>query len=222
MHIGQSTWSYALSLKAEARVPALTSGVPFAHIGSRVAKELNVLCCHASRVLGTEFARPVFTIGVGNELFDLFFNSQNGYRGSYFRSPGAGMDVNLSFMRAIAPRLTEDPLSVKSALSRDYIRESLTTPSAKAWLAEHGKEIDQKCPACKGEWSSGSAGLASLAEIRNAKWEIASGQKAEWGRKAPYLSKLRVMGAFINDQHSEYVPHDKRFRANEIHEFGWS
>jgi hypothetical protein len=35
-------------------------------------------------------------------------------------------------------------------LAAEFIRESLRTPSAKAWLAEVGKEADGKCPYCKG------------------------------------------------------------------------
>jgi hypothetical protein len=102
------------------------------------------------------------------------------------------------------------------------IRESLATPSAKAWLAEHGKEIDRKCPGCQGEWSSGAAGPPDQAEIHNGAWEAASGQNAEWGRKAPYLTKLRVMGGFLSDRLHELVPHNKRFRAYDIHRYGWS
>jgi hypothetical protein len=99
------------------------------------------------------------------------------------------------------------------------MKESLATPSAKVWLAEHGKEIERKCPACKGEWSINSA---DGSEIRNGRWEMAAGQKAEWGRQAPYLTKLRFMGAFVDDRFAEYVPYDKRFRSNDISYFGWS
>lgn len=110
--------------------------------------------------------------------------------------------------------------SAKLDLSNEFIRESLVTLSAKVWLAEHGKELDRKCPGCKGEWSSGPIGPA---EILNSRWEKPrQGQKAEWGREAPYLTKLRIMGAFIDERHNELVPVDKRFRAYEIHQFGWS
>jgi hypothetical protein len=217
-----SHWSYALSSDHAVREPVLSSSVPFAELVSRITSELRVLCCHRSEIAGTDFRRPVYTLAVDRPLFDLFFNSVSGYRAAYFRSPGAGVDANVQLLTAISDRLTTDPESTRSELSPAFIRESLRTPSAKVWLAEHGKELDRKCPHCKGEWSSGTCGPPEVAEIRNGRWETAGGQNVEWGRKAPYLSKLRVMGAFLNDRCHELVPHDKRFRAYDIHRYGWS
>jgi hypothetical protein len=130
--------------------------------------------------------------------------------------------MNACFMRAVASRLIDDPRATNATLTRDFIRESLLSPSSKVWLAEAGKEIDARCDGCKGEWNVRSSGPGALAEILNDRWERTIGQKAEWGRKAPYLTKLRVMGAFLNERHDELVPFDKRFRAHEIHELGWS
>ncbi|WP_342130821.1 hypothetical protein [Hydrogenophaga sp. OTU3427] len=215
-------WSYALSVKEAVRLPLLSEDLTFAELTSKIVSGLRVLCCHRSEIAGTDFRRPVYTLDIGRPLFDSFFNSPFGYRAAYFRSPGAGLDANVQFLAAVAERLVSDPQSATAALSSEFIRESLRTPSAKAWLAEHGKEVDRKCPNCKGEWSIGACGSPELAEIRNGRWESTPGQNAEWGRKAPYLTKLRVMGAFLNDRYHELVPHDKRLRAYDIHQFGWS
>ncbi|NNB41716.1 hypothetical protein [Pseudomonas chlororaphis] len=224
MHKNRSTcsWVYSLREEASTRLPVLTAGTTFAEITQRIISEMSVLCCHYSEIVGTGFSRPVYTVQIGKELFDLFFNSPDGYRAAYFRSPGDGLNANISFIRAILLPLEESPLSANSKLCSSRIHQCLVTPSAKVWLAEHGKEIDSKCPGCTGEWSSGTAGRPDQAEIHNGVWEAASGQNAEWGRKAPYLTKLRVMGAFLNDQYHEYVPQDKRFRAYGIHRDGWS
>lgn len=213
-------WSYALSAEEAVRLPALSAGLPFAEITSKIVDGLQVLCCHRDKIAGTDFRRPIYTLYVGRTLFDLFFNSSSGYRAAYFRSPSAGLDANVYFLTAIVDRLVAAPQST-SSLSSEFLRESLRTPSAKAWLVEP-KEVDRKCPQCKGEWSTGSCGPSELAEIRNGRWETALGSKAEWGRKAPYLTKLSVMGAFLNDSYHELVPQDKRFRSYEIHRFGWS
>lgn len=216
----RESWSYSLRVNDTDRLPMLSACASFAQIVEQVASTMTVLCCHRSQVQGTAFMRPVYTVLVDRKLFDLFFNSQVGYRAAYFRSPGIGLDANAFFMRAVTPRLVTDTLSAKSALPNEFIRESLVTPSAKVWLAEHGKELDRSCLGCKGEWSSGPIGPA---EILNGRWEeLGQGQKAEWGREAPYLTKLRIMGAFIDERHNELVPVDKRFRAYEIHQFGWS
>ena len=215
-------WVFALSVHPIERLPGL-SGVPtFEELTRRIAGELHVLCCHKSTIGASEFRRPIYTVDIGKEQFDAFFNSARGYRAAYFQSPGIGLDANVHFLAAIAEKLTSDPLSAASSLSADFINQSLRTPSAKAWLAEHGKEVDSKCRTCKGEWSSRASGPPELAEITNGRWENADGIKAEWGRKAPYLTKLRVMGAFLDDRHNELVPHDKRMRAYDIFEYGWS
>jgi hypothetical protein len=215
-------WSFELTADQQFRLPALMDRYSFAQVTERIVSCGEVLCCHRSKLSDGEFFRPVYTVHIGRPLFDLFFNSPFGYRAAYFQSPGAGLDANVSFLQAIAARLVADSASLKSALSVDFIHASLSTPSAKVWLAECGKELDARCPGCEGEWSSGTSATASRPEILNERWEVAEGQKAEWGRKAPYLEKLRIMGAFINDRRHELVPHDKRFRAYEVHKFGWS
>jgi hypothetical protein len=222
MEAREVSWTYDLAVEAGPRMPGLVSRIGFSEITERIVTDMTVQCCHRSEIRGTDFVRPVYTVLVGSDLFDLFFNSMNSYRAAYFQSPGAGLDANVSFMRAIVPRLVQDPLSANSTLAPAFIQDSLVTPSAKAWLAESGKEIDAKCDGCKGEWSSGSVGQSRRAEILTGRWERALGQKAEWGRKAPFLTKLRLMGAFINERRHELVPYDKRFRAYEIHEYGWS
>lgn len=191
MTVDSPSWTYSLSVDASTRLPILLAGTTFAEITHRIVDRMTVLCCHRSEVAGIGFCRPVYTIAIDRELFDLFFNSADGYRAAYFRSPGIGLDSNVFFMRAISSRLLQNPLSANSTLPQSLIRESLVTPSAKAWLAEHGKEIDRKCAGCRGEWSSGSAGPPEQAEILNSKWEATPGQNAEWGRKAPYCWRRR-------------------------------
>ncbi|MEW6052454.1 MAG: hypothetical protein AB1552_01520 [Nitrospirota bacterium] len=216
------TWTLKLQMDAQERLPKLKDSISFEDIAITIAKNLAVLCCHTNRIEGTDFQRPVYTVEIGRTLFDQFFNSATGYRAQYFRSPWAGLQANALFMKTILPPILESAPSTASVLSVDFIRESLSTLSAKAWLTEHGKEIDLECPSCKGEWSSGLSGHSQIAEIINGRWEIASGQKAEWGRKAPYLTKLRIMGAFLDSRYNEFVPFDKRFRANDIYQFGYS
>ena len=221
MVIGRSSrvWSFRLGADEQARLPALLNRQSFAEISEQIASCVRVVCCHQSKLSDGEFFRAVYTVHIGRPLFDSFFNSQFGYRAAYFGSPGAGVDANVSFLETMTPRLLADPASLKTPLSPSLIHASLSTPSAKVWLAECGKE---GCSGCEGEWSSGTIDAETRPEILNGRWDVADGQKAEWGRSAPYLEKLRIMGAFVNDRHHELVPHDKRFRARDIHQFGWS
>jgi len=185
------TWNFAESVPEE-RLRALAASPKFDSIIAQIERELKILCCHFQKCDDKqEFKRVVFCASVSRELFDLFFNSQDGYRGSYYHSPGRGVDVNSRLIRSI-------------------------TPAAKVWLAETGLHL---CDECTGEWSPSTDGAA---EILNGRWELADSPNARWGRKAPLLTKIRILGAFINERRDEFIPARKRHRARDIHESGWS
>jgi hypothetical protein len=101
--------------------------------------------------------------------------------------------------------------------------ESLSAVSAKVWLAEVSKGLTaangRPCEHCLGEWSSPQD---EIPEIKNERWEIRDEPYAKYGRKAPYLTKLKIFGAFINAEGDEFIPVGKRQRAKSIYELGWS
>ena len=188
---------------------------------------MTVLCCHedpCDRGPGgtaadgrgvAPFRRPVYCISVARRLFDRFFNSRHGYRGAYFRSPYQGLQANDLLMRTVAPRLiVADPSGDGAALGTAFIEASLTSLSAKAWLTEQ----NGFCPLCAGEFLSRS----DDGEIVNGRWELGTSVQSRYGRRAPYLTKIRVMGAFLNDGYDEFIPTRKRRRHRDIHEWGWS
>jgi len=199
-------------------------------------KHRNVLCCHASAVLGKTcncsekegvYRRVEYCISVGSELFDDFFNSSFGYRASYFDSPQKGKDDNALLMKAIAPSLVsytkENALDVvKNLGSIAFIERSLSSDSAKVWLAENG---NCHCKNCTGEWSTG--GGPDYPEIKNNRWEHVKNEDCEskWGDgRAPYLTKLRIFGAFLNvtNTRDQCVTKKKEKRAEHINRCGWS
>lgn len=222
-------WSYSLPEGQHTRIDSFNADRQFEDLCQEIAKNLKVLCCHETKLARnpfkeSEIARPVFTIKISSALFDQFFNSVFGYRAAYFISPGTGFDANERFMIAVTQRLIDDPVTSVSKLKPDFIRESLKSTSAKVWIAEQGKEPKSTCDQCKGEWGIGGSESQKIAEIQNGRWETASCQNAEWGRQAPFLTKLRIMGAFLNvtNPRHEIIPDDKRQRASSIHENGWS
>jgi hypothetical protein len=155
-------------------------------------------------------------VRVGQPLFDRFFNSKHGYRAAYSRSPHEGLHANSLLLCSLSPSLLASERTCDCPESPAFIRESLTSESAKAWLAEPKPGL---CPECDGEWVSPPAGLT---EIRNGRWEVGVCQNALWGRTAPYLTMIRLFGAFLNDELDEFIPSRKRRRAWDIHERGWS
>ena len=215
-------WEFSASLDP-ARTRELRDPPPFETIVSRIKKVVSddgqqVLCCHsesAENIPGAYgFARVVYCLRLSPVMFDLFFNSASGYRAAYYRSPFEGMQANEYVLRSLVPVLLYSSPTQTIQTDRTFIYESLTSPTAKVWLVEEGKE---RCEHCQPEWASHRD---ETPEILNGRWEKTDKREAIWGRKAPYLTKLRVMGAFLNDGYDEIVPAHKKHRAWHIHAFG--
>lgn len=211
-----SSWRYAKSVEKE-RSQALLAAPSFSDLSDQVAKKMKILCGHCDPCqINADFHRVVFCIKISPELFDLFFNSPNGYRGAYFESPYRGLEANAEFIGRLEADLLDWAGKRDLNIDTDFATESLRTPSAKVWLAECGNQL---CGECKGEFNSPQD---DHPEICNGLWEGASGPNGGWGRKAPKLTRLRIFGAFLNERHDEFIDERKRHRAKEIHECGWS
>jgi len=209
-------WSYSTSIPRD-RASMLLSPTTVATIANRVAAEMTVECCHLQPCHDhTDFQRVTYCIRVPEDLFDVFFNSPHGYRGAYYRSPGEGIDANNAFIESLVPRLLESSEAGATREELAWISESLLSYSAKAWLAEKGLRLCQKC---EGEWSASSD---NLPEIINERWEHGESGMQRYGRKAPRFTKIRLFGAFLDDRCNEFVPARKRHRARDIHMWGWS
>ena len=184
--MGKLDWKFQLQSEQASRLANLQKPLQFVEIASQVAEALTVLCCHRDNSwrINNRIQRVIYYIQVKSELFDLFFNSSSGYRAAYFTSPGEGINANATFFKIIAPNLIDSSLSINSGLDLEFINESLLSPSAKVWLAEHTKEIAKDCVGCKGEWSSGSIG-EDKPEILNGVWERCDCVKANGAAKLP-------------------------------------
>jgi hypothetical protein len=212
-------WEFNLP-EAPTRVATLEKASRFESIVDAVKREMTVLCCHSDPFTGrTDFRRVAYCVSVRRDTFDLFFNSRTGYRAAYFSSPSDGLAANQHALDVLSGALAARPVSDGSGLARTFIEESLRTPSAKIWLAEKGKEVKRDCPGCRGEWTPP---MDEEPELLNGRWEVRSAPGAKWGRKVPYLTKLRILGAFLDENLNELIPAVKRFRAREIYDLGWS
>jgi hypothetical protein len=213
-------------LVGDERRANLEGETSFEAIAGEIRQTMSVLCCHkdpcdrgpvepADDGHVALFRRPVYCISVARPLFDRFFNSRQGYRGAYFRSPYKGLQANDLLMRTLAPGLiASDPSCDGAALGAAFIEVSLTAGSAKAWLTEQ----NGFCPQCAGEFPPAS----DDGEIVNGRWELGTSVHSHDGRRAPYLTKIKIMGAFLNDRYDEFIPTRKRARHRDIHEWGWS
>lgn len=209
-------WRYSISITSK-RAAALLAPASIGEIASRIAGEMEVLCCHFENCGdNADFGRVVYCFRVSCDIFDVFFNSPYGYRGAYFQSPGRGIDANAAFIATIAPNLVKNSKGEAPSDDLAWVLESLAAPSAKVWIAESGLHL---CPKCEGEW-----GHPDNAEpdIINGRWECGDLGYKNNGRKAPRLTKIRVFGGFLDLRQNEFIPSRKRHRAEDIDRWGWT
>lgn len=207
-------WTFVESL-GNGRLDALADAPPFDEIARSIASVMRVQCTHVDQCdEAYGFRRFVGCVSIDRPLFDVFFNSFNGYRGCYYRSPSEGLRINAQFVGRLAPSLIE--FQQHEDMSAELALISLIAPSAKCWLAETGKGF---CPKCEGDWTKPKD---DSPEILNGRWDIAETPYSRFGRKAPYLEKLRVIGGFVSQTREHYIAQRKINRAQDIHDVGWS
>lgn len=208
-------WQY-IGTATRNRLDALENACPAAELSTALLAGFTLACYHRDPgQIDSSFERAIFCATVEPTLFDWFFNTKTGYRGAYYDSPEAGLRFNRSLIDNLAPTLASWAVAQNRENDIDWIRRSLAAPSAKVRLAEH----PGLCSACAGEWSSSHV---SELYIQNGRWEHAVHTHAEWGRQAPFLTKIRIFGGLINGHGEEWVASHKLGRASHIFEHGWS
>ncbi len=178
---------------------------------------MSVRCFHLQRCDDdSAYARPIFCVQVASPLFDAFFNSPVGYRGSFYSSPFSGLEANNLLMKALLPRMGAWAETNSPGFDSSFALASLMATSAKAWLAERSLKL---CESCAGEWRYPND---DMPEIQNGRWERTNSPNSKKGRKAPFHSKIRLFGAFLNGHGDEFIPAKKRRRSFDINESGWA
>ena len=211
----QSTWRYT-GKSEPPRIQALVRPRPWAELPEALREGLKLKCFHReARQNDHAYRRAVFCGSVNPSLFDQFFNASTGYRGSFFKSPEAGLRANRALLDQLADFLAGWAVLTKHEADPSWVLASLAQTSAKAWLAEY----PGLCAHCEGEWSPS---YVSDLQIENSRWECSSHVHSVWGRQAPSLSKIRIFGGFIDDQRNEWLAPHKAERATHIWEHGWS
>jgi hypothetical protein len=211
-----SAWHFS-SIVGDKRIDALLRESAFTEVVGIVVRDMEVLCCHIQSCDDMAgFSRVIFNLRVPTSTFDLFFNSESGYRGAYFESPDAGLAANEACIRRLTPLLLAWAEQNEPSLDGRFAQQSLASPAAKVWLTEFESHL---CTKCVGEWGNPKD---EVPEILNGRWELVHSPNDWRGRKAPVLSKLRVFGAFLNEHYDEFTPARKRHRAQELNAYGWS
>jgi hypothetical protein len=206
-------WNFSASVPQERR-KVLSNPPSFEAIADAIQREMKILCGHRQACDDQEgFCRFVYCVKVSRSLFDLFFNSHQGYRSQYFRSTATGCEKNRFLVELLSPICLASSATLPAM--RSVAERSLSSGSSKVWLAETAAHL---CCECEGEWYPPQD---ETAEILNGRWEIGA-TSSRYGRKAPYLTKLRIFGGFVDDYGEDYVADRKIERANDIHKTGWA
>jgi hypothetical protein len=210
------TWKYIGIATAERRA-ALEAPMPFPVLVKSLKQNMRFACFHREqKQRDPSYARADFCVDIGHSLFDSFFNASTGYRGAYFESAKKGLAANQQLVGELSPVLIEWALAHDANVDRAWLAESMSLPTAKAWLGEDPVAL---CPACASGWSQS---YQSDLHIANDRWEHSPHTHAKWGRQAPHLTKLRIFGGFVSDAHQEWVADHKLGRAQHIWEHGWT
>ena len=213
--IEPSAWRYVGSADS-ARIAALANALANSELPSALRLGLTLNCFHREpRGDDATDERAVFCGTVDAQLFDWFFNARTGYRGAFYEAQDIGIRANRNLIDHLAAFLVGWISETQPGVDCDWIHSSLSKPSAKAWLAEY----PGLCASCAGEWSST---YVSELQIANGRWETSSNVHASWGRQAPRLSKVRILGGFIDGRGNEWLASHKVGRAEHIWEHGWS
>lgn len=204
-------WTFSDTIGQE-RIRALEAPPPFENILKDIKEQMQFVCFHNEPCDERDgYSRFMFCIRIDQIVFDLFFNSSQGYRSWYFRSAENGISKNFYAIKLLSQPLFSRLLEPE--LTR--ARFSLSKKSTKIWLAESSKKC---CDLCS-EWADPKD---DRIEIFNNRWEKINDGTERNGRTAPYLTKLRLIGGFINEGGAEYVSKDKQNRAQKIHDCGWA
>jgi len=130
----------------EARLRVLQGTIPFEDIVGRLDHEMHLVCCHTPECHDKQgYKRTVYCAEVAHQLFDIFFNSQSGYRGAYFQSPERGLAANSLMLRTVVPRLIAWTRAHCAEQDPEFAAKSLLATSAKAWLAEETLCLCERC-----------------------------------------------------------------------------
>ena len=201
----------------DSRLRALAAATSFQGIVDTIAHGMTILCSHTQEsVASPTHQRQIYCAEIVPQAFDIFFNSQSGYRGAYFESPERGVAANSELLSAVRARLVSWTRRHCSDQDPEFALESLAAKSAKVWLAEDTLHL---CSRCEGQWNNSTR---ADAEILNGRWELDSSVEAKWGRQAYLFTKIRFLGAFLDDSGDEFIPPHKLFRAQNICAKGWA
>ena len=173
------------------------------------------------------------------DAIDQLLNGRFGLRAHYANDSCAGAQSTALVCTAIADALVSDHIRFDDACSlvdrhdlRDCARVSLLGKSAKVWFDSETDTrgvVEEDATVTCDRWAesrrSKRSDLADLLALAHSRWRLTEHQieaKLIKGATAPLPRFLDVKGAYICADGREYVPINKRNRAEQVHLLGWT
>ena len=173
--------------------------------------------------------RAEFYFKVDRKTLDLFFNSSEGYRAQYYIDPQWGTKCNRFMIDAVKEKLIDVARqSSQSMMTFEQVKKSLESDSAKIWIHENDSTLSQtdKDP-------------TEIVALEISRWVQAMSQvlvawakhqqviptiqsRALLGVQAPEGSRMKILGAWLDNNNQEFVVPSKVHRSLHIHQYGFS
>ena len=228
------TWKYTQIISPE-RIAYLSEKIEFKKIIEAINREMIVVdySIEESNCFNN-CIRHSFIFSVTPKTYDIFFNSEYGYRGKYFLGTKEGKDANRELIAAIKEKLVnyanQNP-SNKWMSTKQNVGSSLNKESAKIWIHQASSTLNDK-----------QFKIIEDVAIENTYWykfalkvkEDSKRKKNErhknytrrfkaiLGLRAPVGVKLEIKGAFIDLEGNEVIGKGKYSRAKQIRYYGFS
>ncbi len=210
----RDSWKFSGKISGD-RLALLMNPPPFEQIVNRLVSSCSIASYEVTpgrkqEVVGARQAE--FRIEVApeqREIVDLFFNSSEGIRAQYFRSPDIGDEKNDYVIHELAPKLLEAAETYPASyMTLDDVSTSLNSRSKKIWIAEDDNA----------QWTFNALLVERWVEAANK-----GINNAMRGTAAVANDALEVKGAFIElGTNTERIPFDKLKRSEEIFNYGYS
>ncbi len=228
------TWQYSQDISPE-RIDYLVRQVDFEEIIRSIESEMVIIDYNIEEsTCFNNCIRHGFILSITPKTYDIFFNSEYGYRGKYFLGTNEGKNANRELIAALKEKLVnysiQNPSSIKISTLQN-VENSLNKESAKIWIHQASSTLNEKqfktiMDAAIENPSWKAFALKVEEDNKTPKGERHKNYrrrfKAVLGLRAPVGVKLEIKGAFLDLEGNEVIGKGKFSRAKQIRYYGFS
>lgn len=227
-------WKYTQSISPE-RITYLSRSVGFDKVIADIRREMVITDYHVEESeCFKNCIRHDFILSITPKTFDIFFNSEYGYRGQYFLGMNQGKKANRELICSLKDDLIKYAKKSQCNINistNQSVENSLSMGSAKIWIHQASSNLNEKqyksitdLDICNQVWHK----FALKVEDDNKKHKSCRHKnysrrlKAVLGLRAPIGVKLEIKGVFLDVEGNEVIGKGKFSRAKQMRYYGFS